>query len=134
MDGYSSVMKAMDLEFFGGGRHKIQPGAFLGQASALMLDVRSAEEVATLSFGLSYHLPVLHIPINEIPDRWSEIPKDKLVGVFCSSGTRSAMVYLYLQAHGLEQVRIIEGAYAEMADELKPGKLLKHLTTARRDA
>ncbi|MDD4537945.1 MAG: rhodanese-like domain-containing protein [Lentisphaeria bacterium] len=134
MDGYSSVLKAMDLAFFGGGKHKIQPGMFLSQASALMLDVRSAEEVATLSFGLSYHLPVLHIPINEIPDRWSEIPKDKLVGVFCSSGTRSAMVYFYLRAHGFEQVRIIEGAYAEMADELKPGKLLKHLTTARRDA
>ena len=72
-------------------------------------------------------MPVLHIPIDEIPVRIAEIPHDKTVGIFCSSGIRSTMIYLYWRTLGFENVRIIEGGYDELADEFKPGKLLKHL-------
>jgi rhodanese-related sulfurtransferase len=34
------------------------------------------------------------------------------------------MVYLYLRSMGFDNVRIIEGGYAELVEELKPGKLL----------
>lgn len=40
------------------------------------------------------------------------------------------MVYLYLRALGFENVRVIEGGYAELANEFKPGKLLKHLSSS----
>jgi len=92
------------------------------------LDVRSNEELETIAFCLVHHMPVLHIPINEIPERVSEIPRDKIVGVFCSSGVRSTMVYFYLRTLGFDNVRIIEGGYAELVEEFKPGKLLKHLS------
>jgi len=72
-------------------------------------------------------MPIFNISTNEVPERISEIPKDKIVGVFCSSGVPSTMVYLYLRALGFDKVRIIEGGYAELVEELKPGKLLKHL-------
>jgi len=36
------------------------------------------------------------------------------------------MVYVYLSALGFDKVRIIEGGYVELVEELKPGKLLKH--------
>ena len=127
MEKLENVLRTMSLEFFGSGKHKISASAHFNQKDAVFLDVRSNEEHKTLSFSLVYHMPVIHIPICQIPDRLDEIPKDKLVGIFCSSGVRSTMVYLYLQGLGFENVRILQGGYSEIADELKPGKLLKHL-------
>jgi rhodanese-related sulfurtransferase len=114
----------MDFAFFGSGKYKITPAMHLTEKNSLFLDVRSNEELETIAFSLVHHMPVLHIPINEVPERISEIPKDKTVGVFCSSGVRSTMVYLYLRSMGFDNVRIIEGGYAELVEELKPGKLL----------
>ena len=95
------------------------------------MDVRSNEELSTISFSLVHHMPVLHIPINEIPERTNELPHDKIVGAFCSSGVRSTIVYLYLRTLGFENVRIIEGGYAELVNEFKPGKLLKHVSKGK---
>ena len=38
------------------------------------------------------------------------------------------MVYLYLRVLGFDNVKIIEGGYVELVEELKPGKLLKHIS------
>jgi rhodanese-related sulfurtransferase len=103
----------------------------LSSKDSVFLDVRSKEELETIAFSLVHHMPVLHIPINEIPDRLSEIPREKIVGIFCSSGVRSTMTYFYLRTHGFENVRIIEGGYAELVNDFKPGKLLKHLTQGK---
>lgn len=128
MTDLDKVLRSMTLDFFGNGRHKISPLLAVTDKDSIFLDVRSKEEVETISFSLLHHLHVLHIPINEIPDRIAEIPKDKKIGVFCASGVRSTMVYLYLQSKGYDKVRIIEGGYPELVQELKPGKLLKHIT------
>ena len=45
-------------------------------------------------------------PIDEIPARYREISRDQVVGVFCSAGTRSAIVYALLRAKGYDKVRI----------------------------
>ncbi len=128
MSKVEELLKTMTFEFFGSGKHKISPSMFLAEKNSIFLDVRSKEEFETVAFGLAHHTSVLHIPVDELPERLSEIAKDKLVGVFCSSGVRSTMVYLYLRACGFEKVRIIEGGYAELVEELKPGKLLKQLS------
>lgn len=117
----------MDLEFFGSGKHKIKPEIHLSKKDALFLDVRSNEEHDTLAFGLIHHMPVIHIPANEIPDRLAEIPGDKDIGVFCSSGVRASIVYGYLRSMGYERVRILDGGYNNLTDECKPGKLLKQI-------
>lgn len=127
-------MKSMTFDFFGNGRHKIAPATHLASENPLFLDVRSKEEHETITFSLVHHMPVLQIPINEIPDRTSEIPRDKNVGIFCSSGVRSTMTYFYLRTLGFENVKIIEGGYAELADCLKPGKLLKHIAQEKNKA
>lgn len=126
MKNIDAVLKTMTFDFFGNGKHKISPELHLTSKNSLFLDVRSKEELATISFNLVHHMPVLHIPIDEIPDRTEEIPRDKIVGIFCSSGVRSTMVYLYLRTLGFDNVKIIEGGYAELVNEFKPGKLLKH--------
>jgi rhodanese-related sulfurtransferase len=127
MTNLDTVLRSMTFNFFGNGKHKVSPLNSITDKDSIFLDVRSKEEVETISFPLIHHLQVLNIPINEIPDRISEIPKNKDIGIFCASGVRSTMVYLYLQTRGYEKVRIIDGGYAEIVQELKPGKLLKHI-------
>ncbi len=122
-----NILKSMTFDFFGSGKHKINPENHFKSKDTLFLDVRSSIEVETLSFRLVHHMPVLNIPIEEIPERIDEIPKDKLVGIFCSSSVRATMVYLYLRMFGYEKIKIIEGGYNSISEELKPGKLLKRL-------
>jgi rhodanese-related sulfurtransferase len=119
----------MTFDFFSSGSHKISPAAFLKTNGAVFLDVRSPEETGVANFPFLGLVATLNIPTESIPDRLDEIPKDKLVGVFCSGVTRSSIVYAYLRTKGYQNVRIIEGGYVPLVEELRPGKLLKHLRT-----
>ena len=132
MSEIENVMRSLTFEFFGGGKHKIKPSEFLAKDNALFLDVRSKEEANTLSFELLHHkIPVLNIPITEVPDRLEEIPKDRFIGVFCSSGVRSSIVYIYLRSKGYDNVLILEGGYNSVAEEFKPGILLKTIKSKK---
>jgi len=62
-----------------------------------------------------------------LPSRINELPKDKLIGLFCSSGVRSVIAYVYLKSKGYEKVKIIEGGYVQLIEALLPGKIYKHL-------
>ncbi|MBW2108009.1 MAG: rhodanese-like domain-containing protein, partial [Deltaproteobacteria bacterium] len=66
-----------------------------------------------------------NIPLDELPDRIGEIPKDKFVAVFCPANFRSGMAYCYLLKLGFASVRIVEGGYAALTDAIKPGPLFK---------
>jgi len=121
------ILKSMTFSFFGTGSHKISPHEFIETDGAVFLDVRSPEETGAAKFPLEGLVTSLHIPIDVIPDRLDEIPEDKLVGVFCSGVIRASIVYAYLHAKGYQSVLIIEGGYVSLVEELKPGKLIKHL-------
>ncbi len=120
------VLRHFTLDFFGKGNHKISPEKFFAMENGVLLDVRSREEAGSISITLEYHSNVecIHIPINEIPDRLSDIPKGKSIGVFCSSDVRSAIIYAYLLSKGYPNARILEGGYAGLTESLKPGKIL----------
>ncbi len=87
---------------------------------AVLLDLRSPEEVAQLALPFA-----LHIPINELPSRWQELPTDRLVATFCSSVTRAVVAWVYLQLRGLDKVRILDARYNDLTEELVPGKVYK---------
>ena len=125
MNNLDSILKGMTFDFWGGGKHKIEMDALLAAKDAVFLDVRSRQEWESLQITLEHHIKVLWIPIDEIPDRYNEIPRDKTVGVFCSSDTRSTIVYTYLRSLGYENVRIALGNYAALFSLLLPGKLHK---------
>ncbi|RLA88205.1 MAG: rhodanese-like domain-containing protein, partial [Deltaproteobacteria bacterium] len=114
-------------EFFGAEKHKLEMKKLLTMDNAVFLDVRSYPEVESLQLKLKHHIEVLHIPIDKIPDRIGEIPRDRTVGIFCSAGTRSAIVYAFLRAKGYENVRVVLGGYEAVASLVLPGKLLKHM-------
>jgi rhodanese-related sulfurtransferase len=121
------VLRTFTLNFFGKGKHNISPDTFFEMKNAYLLDVRSKEEASSISIKLEYHLNVgcENIPINEIPDRIHEIPKDKSIAVFCSGITRSAIAYAYLLSKGFRDVHILENGYLGLTNALKPGKVLK---------
>ena len=126
-DAFGDFLRDLTFDFFGSGRHKISIEQLLAEPGAVLLDVRSPEEVQTLALQFSPDVTMLHIPTNDIPDRIGEIPRDKMVGVFCSSGTRSAIVYAFLRAKGHANVRVVLGGYEEIASLVLPGNLLKHI-------
>lgn len=124
---FEEVIEKMDFNFFATGQHKIDPEVFLNTKDAIFLDVRSNVEFETIQFHLTHHVKSLEIPVHEIPSRIQEIPKDKCIGVFCSSGIRCTIVFLYLQSKGYTHVKILEGGYTSFMPYLMPGKILNHI-------
>jgi rhodanese-related sulfurtransferase len=121
------VLKNFTLDFFGKGKHKISPAAFFEMDDVFMLDVRSREEADSLSFKLALHdnVQCLNIPINEVPDRLNEIPRDKPLAIFCPAGVRSAIIFSFLLTKGFSDVRILMGGYPSLMEEVMPGKVLQ---------
>lgn len=123
MDALEKAISQMDFHYFGTGQHKIKVADFFEREDAVLLDVRTAEEVATMRLGLAHHCPVLEIPVNKVPARINEIPRDKLIGVFCSSSVRCVIIFAYLKSRGYERVKVLPGGYHDFTDALLPGKV-----------
>jgi rhodanese-related sulfurtransferase len=70
----------------------------------LLLDVRENDERAAARIE-----PSVHIPMNEIPGRLEELPRDRPIVVYCHHGQRSAMVAGYLERAGFSRVSNLTG-------------------------
>ena len=71
----------------------------LRQNGAVFVDVRSPAEFASGNAPGS-----INIPLNELPSRLVELPKDRDVVVFCASGSRSSMAKMVLKTKGFQKV------------------------------
>lgn len=117
------VFKQMTLEFFGTGKHKISAEKFLEEKDFVFLDVRTYEEIKVLAFNFElFGIQTFKIPINELPQRYNELPKEKTIACFCSSGTRSAWAYTYLLSKGIK-AKWLSASNEDLAMLLKPGKI-----------
>ena len=124
-DTFSQWLSGRNFEYWSAGQHKIDPPVFFekwAEGEAVLLDVRAAEEREFLRFPFA-----LEIPVNELPARLNEIPRDKLVVTFCSGGDRANVAFAYLHAQGFENIRIMPGGYANLVPEMMPGKVRKTL-------
>jgi len=73
-------------------------------AGVPVIDVREDHEFT------AGHVPgAIHIPMNEVPARLEEIPRDKPVFVICAAGGRSRQVVDHLRAQGFEAVNVAGG-------------------------
>lgn len=120
---FTTWLSGLDFDYWSTGQHKVMPSVFfekLAKGEATLLDVRTAQEkdFVLLPFALA-------IPIDELPKRLNEIPRDTLVATFCSGGDRAGVAFAYLQAQGFENVRILKATYTELTAALLPGKLRK---------
>jgi rhodanese-related sulfurtransferase len=71
---------------------------------AVMLDVREADEFATVRVEGS-----LFIPMSQLGARFDEIPRDRPVVVICASGNRSASATGFLLGQGFTDVGSVAG-------------------------
>jgi len=80
----------------------------------VVLDVRAPDQAkpGQDKYGQRW----MNIPLEQIPDRIAEVPTDKPVYVYCNTGTRSYEVQRYLNAHGVDQARGVQGSYAVLKD------------------
>ena len=104
---FADVLREMDIEFLVSGEYGIlveEAAKFLDHPHFLFLDVRTKEERDHLTFPFA-----LHIPINELPDRMEEVPRDKFIITFCLTGFRAVMAYAYLRTQGIDEVKALRG-------------------------
>ncbi len=127
MNELEKTIERMDFQFFATGQHKVDPETILQNKDAVLLDVRSREEMETVQFHLKHHVTILEIPAHDVPSRIDDIPRDKLIGIFYSSGIRCTIIFLYLQSKGFKHVKILEGGYNNLLSALVPGKIFNHL-------
>lgn len=73
----------------------------------LVLDVREAWELQ-----LARIPDVLHLPMNEIPERLAELSRDVETIVMCHAGARSMRVAQYLSSQGFTNVANLTGGIA----------------------
>ena len=76
----------------------------LTTGKAVLVDVRFVEEVAAWRIGYS-----LNIPLNEIPERIKELPKDKIIVAACPHKDRSAIAMAYLRSKGYNAKYLTDG-------------------------
>ena len=69
-----------------------------------LLDVRTPDE-----FALGTLPGAVNIPLDELRDRLTELPKDRMIYTFCAVGLRGYLAYRILTQHGFEKVRNLSG-------------------------
>lgn len=78
--------------------------ALQGRSDVVVFDVREPSEYA------AGHIPdVTLIPMNQVPGRINEIPRDKTVILTCRSGNRSGQVADFLRQQGFTNVHNMAG-------------------------
>ena len=76
----------------------------LAEKKAVLVDIRFKEEVAAWRMGFG-----LHIPINELPKRLAELPKDKIIVAACPHKDRSSIAMAYLRTKGYNAMYLTDG-------------------------
>ncbi|PJI44354.1 rhodanese-like domain-containing protein [Ferrovibrio sp.] len=81
-----------------------------------VLDVREDWEVNTVS------LPgTVNIPMQQVPQRVTELPRDKPLVVMCHHGGRSRQVTGWLRQNGFTQATNLAGGIHAWAEQVEPG-------------
>ena len=82
----------------------------------LLVDVREPHE-----WNAGHIEGALHIPMNQVPQRLAEIPKDRDVVMICRSGSRSGHVQQHLLgAQGYTRVKNLMGGMQRWSREVDP--------------
>lgn len=76
----------------------------LQNGKAILVDVRFKEEVAAWRTGFG-----ITIPLNELPQRINDLPKDKIIVAACPHKDRSAIAMAYLRSKGYDAKYLTDG-------------------------
>ena len=75
-------------------------------SDTILVDVRTADE-----YSLGSIPGAINIPVDELRNRLSELPKDKPIVVTCAVGLRGYLAYRILVQHGYKDVKNLSGGY-----------------------
>jgi rhodanese-related sulfurtransferase len=92
---------------------------------SILVDVREDAEITKLAFHVD---GTIQIPLSQLEERVSELPKDKNLLIACRSGQRSKKAIKMLQSYGYENLANLTGGikswqangYAVIVDGVKP--------------
>lgn len=76
----------------------------LAQKKAVLVDIRFPEETKAWKMGFG-----LFIPLNELPRRFAELPKDKIIVTACPHKDRSSIAMAYLRTKGYHARYLVDG-------------------------
>ncbi len=76
----------------------------LATGKAVLVDIRFKEEAAAWRMGFG-----LTIPLNELPRRITELPKDRVIVTACPHKDRAIIAMTYLRAQGFEAKYLTDG-------------------------
>ena len=93
----------------------VATAAQLHREGALLLDVREADEVATCAVAGSRH-----IPMRQIPENLTTLPRERLILVLCHVGARSLRVTRFLRASGFARASNVAGGIDAWARQIDP--------------
>lgn len=88
-------------------------------ARPLLLDVREPWEVQVASVQPAA-FDVVAIPMNQVPARLADLPRDRPIACMCHHGARSQRVALFLAQQGYDSVANIAGGIEAWARERDP--------------
>lgn len=86
---------------------------------SVFIDVREPHEIDEVAYAIDNQL---QIPLGDIPNRLSDIPKDKNLIIGCRSGGRSMNACQFLKMQGYDQVNNLEGGIMNWVDNGFPTK------------
>lgn len=82
----------------------------------LLLDVREPEELEISEFPLPYK----NIPLDDLPERLSELDLTAPIVIFCRNDQRSRLAAQMLQRFGFTRVKVLKGGINAWAQEIDP--------------
>ena len=93
----------------------------LAEKKGVLVDVRFPEETKAWRMGFG-----LLIPLNELPIRFSELPKDKIIVVACPHKDRSAIAMAFLRTKGFKAKYLTDGLIG-LAENLRGDNAMEFL-------
>jgi rhodanese-related sulfurtransferase len=76
----------------------------LAEKKAVLVDIRFPEEIKAWKMGFG-----LYIPLNELPKRLAELPRDKIIVTACPHKDRSSIAMAYLRTKGFKAKYLTDG-------------------------
>ena len=105
MDELSGYLEFVD---YGGGTIFAEQIPKSEYSKMMIIDARDAAQFA------KEHIPgAVNIEWRQVLSKLSSIPKDKSVLIYCNTGSLSAQAGFALRVSGWENVKILQGGYAE---------------------
>jgi rhodanese-related sulfurtransferase len=91
----------------------VEMTAMIEEGEAVLIDIRFPEEFEAWHMGFAKN-----IPLNELPDRLNELPKDKLIITACPHNDRANMARMFLTLKGYH-ARYLNDGLLKTADFLR---------------